>query len=147
MAVMRTEDEAPRTERVLLVESRADPTALTTMGRGLPRPAGNEVALFLSYNYAEVPVGRRFGCCFRRSDESDIVRVAATVVAVTQQFGAVWDEIPHGWKTLAVLRFEPEVPAMVRDLPEAGAWFERPVSVHISDMATWEARTATGRER
>lgn len=147
MAVMRTEDEAPRTERVLLVESRADPTALTTMGRGLPRPAGNEVALFLSYNYAEVPVGRRFGCCFRRSDESDIVRVAATVVAVTQQFGAVWDEIPHGWKTLAVLRFEPEVPAMVRDLPEAGAWFERPVSVYISDMATWEARTATGRER
>ncbi|MFF3689657.1 hypothetical protein [Streptomyces sp. NPDC002187] len=142
---MRTEEDTPLAERVLLVESRADEGALATIGKGLPRRSENEDVLFLAYNYAEVPVGRRFNCCFRRTDESDVVRVTTTVVAVTQQFGVEWDEIPHGWKTLALLRFEPEIPAMIRDLPEAYAWFEQPISVYISDNDTWEARTTTGR--
>ncbi|MFI1401097.1 hypothetical protein [Streptomyces sp. NPDC020681] len=143
---MRTEEDTPLADRVLLIESRADEGALAAMGQRLPRCSVNEEALFLSYNYADVPVGRSFGCCFRRSDESDVVWVTTTVVAVTQQFGFGWDVIPHGWKTLAVLQFEPEIPALIRDLPQAGAWFDHPVSVLVSDADTWEAR-ATSRQR
>ncbi|MFI9051470.1 hypothetical protein [Streptomyces sp. NPDC053427] len=140
---MRTEEDTPLADRVLLIESRADEGALASIGQSLPRRSANDEALFLSYNYADVPVGRRFGCCFRRSDESDVVRVTTTVVAVTQQFGVGWDEIPHGWKTLAVLRFDPEIPALIRDLPEAARWFDQPVSIHVSDNDTWEARAAS----
>ncbi|MGP3975767.1 hypothetical protein ACTWQF_17510 [Streptomyces sp. 8N114] len=143
---MRTEEDTPLAERVLLIESRADEGALTAIGQGLPRRSAKEEALFLSYNYADVPVGRSFHCCFRRSDESDVVSVTTTVVAVTQQFGVALDVIPHGWKALAVLRFEPEIPAMVRDLPEAAGWFDQPISVYVSDSDTWEARAA-GRQR
>ncbi|MFF3460153.1 hypothetical protein ACFYXH_38840 [Streptomyces sp. NPDC002730] len=140
---MRTEEDTPLADRVLLIESRAGNGALASIGQGLPRRSANEEALFLSYNYADVPVGRSFGCCFRGSDESDVVWVTATVVAVTQQFGFGWDVIPHGWKTLAVLRFEPKAPALIRDLPEAAGWFDQPVSVHVSDTDTWEARAAS----
>jgi hypothetical protein len=143
---MRAEEDTPLTERVLLVESRADSSALATIGQGLPRRSANEVALFLSYNYADVPVGRSFDCCFRRSDRRDVAWVTTTVVAVTQQFGVGWDMIPHGWKTLAVLRFEPEIPVLIRDLPEAAAWFDQRVSLYVSDRDTWESR-ATSRQR
>ncbi|UXY30005.1 hypothetical protein [Streptomyces sp. HUAS TT20] len=140
---MRTEEDTPPVERILLVESRADDGALAALGHQLPERSGNEEALFLSYNYADVPLGRRYDCCFRRADESDVARVAVTVVAVTQQFGRMFDEIPHGWKTLTVLRFEPEIPALIRDLPAASAWFEQRVSLYISDQETWQVRTAS----
>ncbi|MFI0977799.1 hypothetical protein ACH4SP_12410 [Streptomyces sp. NPDC021093] len=139
---MRTEEDTPLTERVLLVESRASQEALTAFAQGFPQRSANEEALFLSFNYADVPVGRQFDCCFRRADPSDAVRATVTVVAVTQQFGASWDQVPHGWKTLTLLRFEPEVPSLIRNLPEASVWYEQPISVYISDTAAWEARTA-----
>ncbi|MEU2130202.1 hypothetical protein [Streptomyces sp. NPDC018352] len=139
---MRAEESAPLAERVLLVESRANKEALAAFGHGFTRRSANEEALFLSFNYADVPVGRTFDCCFRRVDESDVVRVTVTVVSVTQQFGVGWDEIPHGWKTLTLLRFEPEIPSLISDLPEASSWYEHPISVFISDRGVWEARTA-----
>jgi hypothetical protein len=139
---MRTEEDTPLTERVLLVESRADEEALATTGRELPEMSANEVALFLSCNYADVPVGRRFDCCHRRHDADDVAWVTTTVVAVTQQFNHPMDAIPHGWKTLTVLRFEPEIPVLIRELPQAAQWFDHPVSLYISDRATWEARAA-----
>ncbi|CAL9405408.1 hypothetical protein SUDANB105_01541 [Streptomyces sp. enrichment culture] len=144
---MRTEGDTPLTERVLLVESRADEGALATMGRELPARSANEVALFLSYNYADVPVGRRFDCCYRRHDADDVAWVTTTVVAVTQQFARPMDAIPHGWKTLTVLRFAPGIPALIRELPEAAQWYDHPVSLHISEGATWEARAAASAAR
>jgi hypothetical protein len=145
--VTRPEEAAEPAERVLLVESRADRTALAAFGQGLPECSAGEVALFISYNYADVPVGRRYDCCFRRSDEADVTWVTTTVVAVTQQFRHPWDTIPHGWKTLTVLRFEPEIPSLIRDLPEAACWFDQRISVYVSDRATWEARGGTGAAR
>ncbi|WP_406010462.1 hypothetical protein OG440_33375 [Streptomyces sp. NBC_00637] len=140
---MRTEDDTPLADRTLLVESRAGKDALAAISRSFPPRAPNEEALFLSFNYAEVPVGRRFDCCFRKADHSDVAWVTTTVIAVTQQFGVGWDEIPHGWKTLVLLRFEPRVPSMISDLPEAPGWYDQPVSLCISDREVWETRTAS----
>ncbi|MFA7768751.1 hypothetical protein ACGFNX_43835 [Streptomyces sp. NPDC048723] len=139
---MRKEEDAPVGERFLSLECHADGTALAAFGQGLPPLAANERAVFLGYNYADVPVGRRYACCFRRDDAKDAERVTATVVAVTQQFGHAWDHIPHGWKTLSVLRFEPGIPAMVRDLPYGGLWYDHRASVYVSDTDTWGAHVA-----
>ncbi|WP_414166664.1 hypothetical protein ACMATS_02270 [Streptoverticillium reticulum] len=141
---MIAEADTPLAHRILLVEGRATEKVLADVSRALPRLSVNEEALFLSYNYADVPVGRSYGCCYRRTDASDVVRVTTTVVAVTQQWAHKWDAIPHGWKTLAVLRFEPEIPEMIRDLPTASRWHEHPIAVHISDQDTWEARVKMG---
>ncbi|QES55389.1 hypothetical protein DEJ51_15305 [Streptomyces venezuelae] len=139
---MRSEADSPVGERFLLIECHADETALTAFGRELQRPAANEEAVFLGYNYADVPVGRRYACCFRRDDTRDVEQVTTTVVAVTQQYGRSWDHIPHGWKTLSVLRFEPGIPAMVRELPLGGLWYDHRGSVCVSDTDTWEAYAA-----
>ncbi|MFE0702338.1 hypothetical protein [Streptomyces sp. NPDC058872] len=141
---MRSEADTPLVERVLRIESRADGGALEAFGRCLPRRSANEVALFLSHCYAEIPVGKIYDVCFRCAEERAAVRVAATVVAVTQQFGVAWDEIPHGWNTLTVVRFEPEVPVWVRELPETGSWYDRPSSLLLASRETWAARTLTG---
>lgn len=127
---MRREEDTPVEERFLLIECHADETALTAFGKELPQPAANEAVVFLGYNYADVPVGRQYTCCFRRDE-------ATTVVAVTQQYGRSWDHIPHGWKTLSVLRFEPETPAMIRELPHGGLWYDHRGSVCVSDTDTW----------
>ncbi|MCC5475541.1 hypothetical protein [Streptomyces barringtoniae] len=63
-------------------------------------------------------------CCFPAADEGDATWVTVMVVAVTQQFGKPFDGIPRGWKTLALLRFEPEVPALISDLPTASGWYD-----------------------
>ncbi|WKD33925.1 hypothetical protein [Streptomyces xanthophaeus] len=139
---MRKEEDTPLEERFLSVQCHADATALAAFGQGLAPPAANEAAVFLSYNYADVPVGRRYTCCFRRGDPKDVERVTTTVVAVTQQYALPWDHIPHGWKTLAVLRFEPGIPAMVRDLPYGALWFDHRASVYVSDADTWETLAA-----
>ncbi|MGW7528992.1 hypothetical protein [Streptomyces sp. NPDC054783] len=137
---MRTEEATPAAERVLCVESRAGAKALADVGTALPPPSPGEQVLFLSFCYADVPLGRRYECCFPAADEGDATWVTVTVVAVTQQFGKPFDGIPHGWKTLALLRFEPEVPALISDLPTAPGWYEHPISVYIGDRAAWEAR-------
>lgn len=139
--LMRSEEDTPVVERVLCVQSRADEGVIRTCGAVIPPAADNEVLLFLSYTYADVPLGRRYDCCFRRADETDVSWVTVTVVAATQQFLIGHDELPHGWKTLALLRFEPEIPTMIRDLPEASTWHQYPDTVFISDRDTWKART------
>ncbi|MFF1651491.1 hypothetical protein [Streptomyces sp. NPDC058240] len=59
-------------------------------------------------------------------DQSDVVRVTATVASVTQQFGVRWDEVPRAWKTLTLRRFDPGIPSLIRDLPEDSNWYEQP---------------------
>ena len=130
----------PPTERVLLVESRATDAALAAFGAPLPPRSADEEIVFLSYGYADVPLGRRYDCCFPSADEGDVTWVAVTVVAVTQQFGRPFKGIPHGWKTLALLRFEPEVPAVIRALPRTSGWYEHPVTVLVGDRDAWAAR-------
>ncbi|MBY8876447.1 hypothetical protein [Actinacidiphila acidipaludis] len=137
---MRAERDIPVGERVLLVENRVSVESLGHVGHALPERAANEEVVFLAYSPADIPVGTRFAYCYRRLEPTDVVSVTATVMGVTQQFGHSWDAIPHGWKTVVLLRFEPEVPAMVRELPEVPRW-SGSASVCISDREVWEARS------
>jgi len=143
-AVTRAEEDTPLTERTLLVESRANELAFGRWGSGLPAAGLNEETLFLSFNYADLPVGKQFDCCYIRDDEAKVIWTTVTIIAVTQQFSVAWDHIPHGWKTLTILRFEPEVPSIIRDLPATAGWYEHPITVYISNKDTWEARTSAG---
>jgi hypothetical protein len=135
----RAEDDTPLTERILLVESRASEAALERWGNGLPLPGPSEEALFLSFNYADLPAGKQFDCCYPRDDETKVVW---TTVTIPQQRAAARDYIPHGWKTLTILRFDPEIPSISQDLPETAGWHEQPITVHISSKDTWKARTS-----
>jgi hypothetical protein len=127
----RSMEATPVPERTLLVESIASPRAREAVTSGLPRTIHeNEVVLFVGYTFAEVPVGTTFDCCYMAADESNVRWVRSEVVAVTQQFARPWDEMPHGWKTITVLRFDPAVPDLVA----------QPISILISSRETWHAR-------
>jgi hypothetical protein len=41
-----------------------------------------------------------------------------------------------------MLRFEPEIPSLIRDLPEAAVWYEQPITVYISTKDTWKGRVS-----
>jgi hypothetical protein len=139
----RSIEDTPVLERRLYVESRASEAAINAVRAGLPQQLGtNEIVVFLTYSYADVPVGTEFDCCYHAADESNVTWVRCRVAAVTHQFGVPLNEIPHGWKTVSVLAFDPAVPAMLADLPEADAWELHP-SVMISTRETWEAGQAS----
>lgn len=113
------------------------------MASGLPETlAENEVALFVNYNFADVPIGTAFDCCYAAAEESNLRWVRSEVVAVTQQFAMPFEEIPHGWKTITVLRFNPDLPDLVAKLPVSDGWFESPITVLVSSRETWQARQA-----
>jgi hypothetical protein len=46
------------------------------------------------------------------------------LVAVTQQFDILWDEIPHGWKTICALRpLGNSSASVLEELPFTDSWY------------------------
>jgi hypothetical protein len=70
--------------------------------------------------------------------------VTARVVAVTQQFGYPWDEVPHGWKTICIIEFPAGVPEVIDALPVVDAWH---MSHHRIGMCQKSAYPAITRHR
>jgi hypothetical protein len=100
------EEDVPVRGRVLPVEGIAAPSALRKVQTGLPDElADNERAVFASFAYADIPLGKTYECLFWQDAPEQVERATTIVVAATQQFGKPFDGLPHGWKTIAVLRF------------------------------------------
>jgi hypothetical protein len=138
MNVTRLIQDTPLAERTLLVEARVDDGTRRRLARGLPaRVTEREAVLFLGYNYAEVPVGTSFDCCYLADDETQVRWVRSELVAVTQQLAQPWSEIPHGWKT--VLAFDNAIPDLVATLPESDGWSVE-TRLLISSRQTWDER-------
>jgi hypothetical protein len=140
--VTRRVDDVPVEERALLIESQVSARTLAALAAGLPAELDrDEVALFAGYTFADIPLGTTFDCCFAAGDETSVRWSDVQVVAGSQQFARPWQEIPHGWSTIIVLRFAPEIPDLVAALPIADDWSHSP-TVLISTRETWTARRA-----
>lgn len=141
---MRSIEDTPLVERTLLVQAHVSEATKRDLTSGLPaRVADNAAVLFVGYNYADVPVGTLFDCCYLRDDESQVRWMESELVAVTQQLAEPLSEIPHGWKTIVVLAFQNSIPDLVAALPESDVWsFD--TRLLISSRQTWEARQHQG---
>jgi hypothetical protein len=137
------ESQVPVANRVLLVEGRASPGLLELVRDGLPPLGRRDVLLVMTFAYADIPLGKRFQVW--SVDGSVPVQVDAELVAVTQQFAKPFDEVPHGWKTLTVVRFSPNVPEAVASLPEVDGWYERRDLAFLCTQDTWDARSSGDR--
>ncbi|NMV40546.1 hypothetical protein [Ralstonia insidiosa] len=131
----------PLHERVLIIEGRASQAALANIGAGLPeeRPANSEV-LFISFAYAEIPIGRTFSMVFPTSAPQSATRTHCQILAVTQQFAKPFHEIPHGWKTICLVKFEGDIPDVIASLPAVGGWHENRNTVSLCDEDTWSVK-------
>ncbi len=99
------------------------------------------VCCFVGFAYADLPVGKTFDRVFSRADYRRVQDARCTITGVTQQFGRVFDEVPHGWKTICLLNFPKGVPDLIRTLPLIASWddAEPRTDVLLSSKETWTA--------
>lgn len=135
---MRREEDTPIEERYLLVEGRASNAALALVADGLPpKLPATSLVFFVSFAYADLPLGTSFTHVFTPSDPTKHEVTECSVKAVTQQFAKPLAEIPHGWKTITAIDFPAGVPTMLQDLPLVDAWYENANPVALSCEETW----------
>jgi hypothetical protein len=135
---VRAESDAPLRERVLIVEGRASATILFHMRGALPKelPTNSEV-LLMSFAYADIPIGRTFDIVFPTGVPKAPTRTNCEIAAVTQQYGKPFDEIPHGWKTICLVKFEEGIPDIIASLPLVNGWYENRCTVSLCDTDVW----------
>ncbi len=131
--VVNDERSGAATGVELRVESRLSPAAIDRAAPGLPAVmTTNEVLLFSPFADADVRIGQRFASCARFPHSDEAVLASSTLIAVTQEFSKPFDGVPRGWKTIIHVRFDTEVPDLIRELPAAEGWYEYPASVRLT---------------
>ena len=135
---MRPESDVALRERVLVAEGRASPATLVRIAAALPQERStNCEVLFFSFAYADIPIGRTFSVAFPANAPQLATRTSCQILAVTQQFAKPFDEIPHGWKTICLVKFAEGIPDVIGSLPFVNGRYENPDTVCLCDEATW----------
>lgn len=120
---MPSEAQTPVAARVLRVQGLVSSSTLRLVRKGLPgRWPSSARCVFVSYAYADLPVGERFDAVAESDKLEGALATTARILAVTQQFGVALDVVPQGWKTICVVDFPAGVPACVAQLPVLDAW-------------------------
>jgi hypothetical protein len=102
-----------------------------------PMPPNSEI-LFVGFSYADLPLGKEFEIIFPRNRPSLGLICRSRIVSATQEWGQPFSEIPHGWKTIAVVQFPGGIPQLVRELPTVDGWYENEEWVCLCNRETWE---------
>ena len=120
---MPSEAQTSVKARVLSVQGLVSPSTLQLVRKGLPkRWPSSARCVFVSYAYADLPVGKRFDAVAASDTLQGAEATTARILAVTQQFGVALDRVPQGWKTICVIDFPTGVPTCVAQLPMLDAW-------------------------
>jgi hypothetical protein len=100
-------------------------------------PPNSEV-LLVDFSYADLPLGKTFDLVFPKGRPDNAEACRSQIVAVTQQFSKPFPEVPHGWRTVCLVRFHPSVPELVLGLPVVESWSENSQGVCVCTRDTWE---------
>jgi hypothetical protein len=131
------EEKVQMDQRFLMVQGHLSERCLDYARAALPpRRPENSAILFLSYAYADIPIGRRYKILFPKDHPELAVPTDCEILAVTQQFSKPFDCIPHGWKTICLVRFATDIPEMIRTLPTIDGWIN-PNWLCLCDEETW----------
>jgi hypothetical protein len=131
---------APIEDQFLSIKGKVSQSSFDLIKSGLPtdKPNNTEI-LFVSYAFADVPVGKRFSVIFPKNKPSEGIYYESKIAAVTQQFGKPTELIPHGWKTICLVEFPRGIPEIIKNLPVVDTWFENNDYVCICEEEVWEA--------
>ena len=134
---MQSEHDTPVEYRYLWLEGRASDKIKKILGRGLPQtlPPDTEI-FFVGYSYADIPLGKTFSVAFPKGKPLESVNCTSRIIAVTQQLGKPFNEIPHGWKTICAIQFPSGIPSFVLALPIVESWHTNSLYLCISEPET-----------
>ncbi len=137
---MRSEADTPLEDRYLYLEGKVSPKSLELIKAGFSslRPPDTEV-IFVGFSYADLPLTKQFDIVFPRGKPQDGVCCKCRVIAVTQQWGKPFLEVPHGWNTICMIEFPEGIPELVHQLPVVDGWYQNKDWVCICDETTWES--------
>lgn len=122
-----------------MLEGWVSPDTLAKIRSGLPAewPASSR-ALWASFAYADIPLGREYGIVFPRERPQDGIPCRCRIIAATQQFGRPFEIILRGWKSVCLVDF-PEGPCgLLERLPTLDGWSGSPEWLGLCDELTWE---------
>ena len=113
---MASEAQTPVKARVVSVQGLVSPSSLQLVHGGLPaRWPSSARCVFVSYAFADQPVGKRFDAVAASDALEGAESTTALILAVTQQFGVALDVVPQGWKRSAWSTFRPGCRLVSRD--------------------------------
>ena len=137
---MLPEDKVPIEQRLLVVAGIVSPRVLAVAKDGLEStPSANGRVFFLMFSYADLPIGKEFAFACPSGRAQEAVPTQAVISAVTQQWGKPLREIPHGWKTIALIEFPKGVPELIDSLPVIDDWYTSTPMVALLNEATLHA--------
>src|SRR5690348_11575114 len=137
---MLTEDDVPSSDRQLRIEGRVSVKTQAALRAGLPLAWPSTTrCLFVSYAYADLPLGKRFDVIFPSEHPERAEATVTAIVGVTQQFGKPFDGVPHGWKTVCLLDFPEGEPATMAHLPTVDTWGESKACVCLCTRETLDS--------
>lgn len=89
-----------------------------------------EITLFVGHSSFDIPIGFKFEKIANTAG-SLIEQTPIILKKVTQQFGILFEEIPHGYKTICRFEFtEGKIPSSVRMLPIIKGWYDS--KIHLT---------------
>jgi hypothetical protein len=137
---MLSEESVPLTERYLVIEGYVSDNVRANVASGLPDQAPeNTVLVFVSFAYADLPIGKRFDYLYPHGHVQRAALAPSRIIAVTQQFGRPFDQLPHGWKTICLIEFPHGRPHLIEQLPTVDEWFESDRAACLCSEATYRA--------
>jgi hypothetical protein len=138
------EESTPIDQRYLMIEGHLSERALDVVRKGLPqaRPE-NSAIMFFSFAFADIPIGRRFKVIFPKDHPELAVPTDCEILAVTPQYAKPFDCIPHGLKSVCLVRFLTGIPEIVRAQPAVDGWFYGDI-LCLCDEETWKVRLGEG---
>lgn len=137
--MMRSEIDTPIEQRFLCIEGKVSLASLELIKRSLPSShLTDTIIVFVGYAYADIPLTKRFEVLFPKGRPKDGIRCECQIIAVTQEFGKSFTDVPHGWKTICVIQFADSIPPMINQLPVVDAWGRNEDYVCLCDEATWK---------
>lgn len=136
---MLSEPDARIEERFLILSGKISQASYELVKAGLPaeQPPKSEV-MFVLYAYADIPFSKCYEIAFPIGRPADGVGCDCQVIAATQQYAEPFPDIPHGWKTICLMQFHGDIPALIQRMPVVDDWFTDVEHVCLCDRATWE---------
>lgn len=113
-------------ERFLTIEGIASENVCNQLFKDFASKKGPaRVCCFVSYSYADLPLGKQFEIVYSCSEPSNYVRTVVEIYASTQQMGIETDVVSYGWKTVSIFEFPNGIPDLVKNLPIVSSWYEK----------------------